>query len=82
MQLLLVPWLGLAEFTSSSGILTLFNIDVAIPEKTKPPQVVKPAGALGITGGQGQNRTVDTRIFSPLLYQLSYLAAKGADYRA
>ena len=25
-------------------------------------------------GGQGQNRTADTRIFSPLLYQLSYLA--------
>ena len=28
-------------------------------------------------GGQGRNRTTDTRIFSPLLYQLSYLAAKG-----
>ena len=28
-----------------------------------------------IDGGQGQNRTADTRIFSPLLYQLSYLAA-------
>jgi hypothetical protein len=26
-------------------------------------------------GGQGRNRTVDTRIFNPLLYQLSYLAA-------
>ena len=25
--------------------------------------------------GQGRNRTGDTRIFSPLLYQLSYLAA-------
>ena len=25
-------------------------------------------------GGQGKNRTADTRIFSPLLYQLSYLA--------
>ena len=24
--------------------------------------------------GQGRNRTSDTRIFSPLLYQLSYLA--------
>ena len=29
-------------------------------------------------GGQGRNRTTDTRIFSPLLYQLSYLAPKGA----
>ena len=28
-------------------------------------------------GAQGQNRTADTRIFSPLLYQLSYLGAKG-----
>ena len=25
-------------------------------------------------GGQTQNRTGDTRIFSPLLYRLSYLA--------
>ena len=25
-------------------------------------------------GGQGRDRTGDTRIFSPLLYQLSYLA--------
>jgi hypothetical protein len=30
----------------------------------------------GLDGGQGQNRTADTRIFSPLLYQLSYLAAE------
>jgi hypothetical protein len=28
-------------------------------------------------GGQGQNRTADTGIFSPLLYQLSYLAVYG-----
>ena len=27
-------------------------------------------------GGQGRNRTTDTRIFSPLLYQLSYLALR------
>ena len=27
-----------------------------------------------VFGGQGRNRTTDTRIFSPLLYQLSYLA--------
>ena len=32
---------------------------------------------LGI-GGQGRNRTVDTRIFNPLLYQLSYLAFRLA----
>ena len=28
----------------------------------------------GLEYGQGQNRTADTRIFSPLLYRLSYLA--------
>ena len=27
-----------------------------------------------LSGGQGRNRTTDTRIFSPLLYLLSYLA--------
>ena len=32
------------------------------------------------SGGQGRNRTTDTRIFSPLLYQLSYLAVLGAAY--
>ena len=26
------------------------------------------------TGGSGRNRTTDTRIFNPLLYQLSYRA--------
>ena len=30
------------------------------------------------SGGQTRNRTEDTRIFSPLLYQLSYLALRGA----
>jgi hypothetical protein len=29
-------------------------------------------------GGQGQNRTADTRIFNPLLYQLSYLANRDS----
>ncbi len=29
------------------------------------------------SGGQGVNRTLDTRIFSPLLYRLSYLAGCG-----
>ena len=28
---------------------------------------------LGKNGAQGRIRTTDTRIFSPLLYQLSYL---------
>ena len=32
------------------------------------------------SGGQGRNRTIDTRIFSPLLYQLSYLATGRVAY--
>ncbi|EDZ65777.1 hypothetical protein NOC27_2457 [Nitrosococcus oceani AFC27] len=32
--------------------------------------------AIVLFGGQGQNRTADTGIFSPLLYRLSYLALK------
>ena len=36
-------------------------------------------------GGLGRNRTTDTRIFNPLLYQLSYQAfrkrfSRGADF--
>ena len=33
------------------------------------------------SGGKGGNRTHDTRIFSPLLYQLSYLATSDASFR-
>ncbi len=33
----------------------------------------------GCSGGQGQNRTADTRIFSPLLYRLSYLPVTNLD---
>ena len=36
----------------------------------------------GANGGQGRNRTADTGIFSPLLYQLSYLAMKCGVVRA
>ena len=31
-------------------------------------------------GGLGRNRTIDTRIFNPLLYQLSYRASQKRDY--
>ncbi len=36
-----------------------------------------PGFLLGILGGLGRNRTTDTRIFNPLLYQLSYQAKRG-----
>ena len=34
-----------------------------------------------LVGGLGRNRTTDTRIFNPLLYQLSYQAMRARDYR-
>ena len=39
------------------------------------------AGALK-NGAQGRNRTTDTRIFNPLLYQLSYLGIHGSRYKS
>jgi hypothetical protein len=41
-------------------------------------KVVRPFEPLqrGKNGGCGQNRTGDTRIFNPLLYQLSYTAIR------
>ena len=38
----------------------------------KPTEGMGFCGDLG--GGRGRNRTTDTRIFNPLLYQLSYQA--------
>ena len=38
------------------------------------PRIFKAVKRLAKKSGQGQNRTADTRIFSPLLYRLSYLA--------
>ncbi len=35
--------------------------------------------AFEIFGAQGRNRTTDTGIFSPLLYQLSYLGAPSKE---
>ena len=46
-------------------------------EKTKRGAQISARPAAGrrfYCHGQGRNRTADTRIFSPLLYQLSYLA--------
>jgi hypothetical protein len=45
----------------------------AVPEGNAVAQTSDQNGGFG---GQGRNRTSDTRIFSPLLYQLSYLACR------
>ncbi len=43
------------------------------PPQTKNPKNL-PILGVGTAGGLGRNRTIDTRIFNPLLYQLSYRA--------
>ena len=52
------------------------------PHPPHPPQTEKPQEScefLGLNpGGLGRNRTIDTRIFNPLLYQLSYRANEEA----
>ncbi len=43
-----------------------------VPTKEKGLAVGRLRGLI-TSGAQGRNRTADTRIFSPLLYRLSYL---------
>jgi hypothetical protein len=54
--------------------LYLFD-DNAFKSVSRP--VISRAGIAMMAGGQGQNRTADTVIFSHVLYQLSYLAVGG-----
>ena len=47
-------------------------------KKTRPHKSFEILRGLleNLDGAQGRNRTIDTRIFSPLLYRLSYLGEK------
>jgi hypothetical protein len=53
-------------------------IDTQLHTALHPSEKEKPQEScefLGLNpGGLGRNRTIDTRIFNPLLYQLSYRA--------
>ena len=57
----------------SKGNARLRRACGAQPSPRLPPAGL-PAVGLAKAGGKARNRTGDTRIFSPLLYQLSYLA--------
>ena len=46
---------------------------------TKTPICMDRRFVKDVLGGPGRNRTTDTRIFNPLLYQLTY-QAKAGDY--
>ena len=48
--------------------IRLYLILSDLAYKQKAPRFLE-----GLRGGQRRNRTADTRIFSPLLYRLSYL---------
>jgi hypothetical protein len=53
------------------------NRDARHPSEKEKPQ--ESCEFLGLNpGGLGRNRTIDTRIFNPLLYQLSYRANEEA----
>ena len=59
------------EYRESTGRIALNRaVHKEIAEMKKPTE----NGWLSNTGGSGRNRTIDTRIFNPLLYQLSYRA--------
>ncbi len=47
-------------------------------------RLIFPFAINGLVGAQGRSRTADTRIFNPLLYQLSYLgtACRAAEGRS
>ena len=47
-----------------------------LQRKTAWKQNFQAVDFLVFSGGSGRNRTTDTRIFNPLLYQLSYRANK------
>ncbi len=49
-------------------------------ETSPDPAMYQAMQVSDLNGGQGRNRTTDTRIFNPLLYQLSYLAAGWGAY--
>ena len=54
------------RFSATRIIAQMIAHDLAVPQL---------GNFRGGRGAQGRNRTTDTRIFSPLLYQLSYLGA-------
>ena len=60
--------------------MPVFGVHFGVHLDPEDPQFI---AALAVrNGGWGRNRTGDTRIFSPLLYQLSYPAAIAGRNRA
>ena len=69
----------LEAWTSRGAIVKLAGAALVSRESlSRCPQGKAAASKVLKNGGQGRNRTADTGIFSPLLYQLSYLARGNA----
>src|SRR5438132_9535193 len=67
------------EFTCTRRTLETFGLCCKFSGLLNS-QTLKRIYGKRVTGGQGRNRTTDTRIFSPLLYQLSYLASDALQH--
>ena len=66
-------------------LLALPRCSPGLGERPKTKSPVKPESLTGLRfdhGGRGGNRTPDTGIFNPLLYQLSYPAIPQRSGRA
>ena len=57
---------------SCTGVVQMARI-LKLKKKGATSNLVNPFFSLIFSGAEGQNRTADTGIFSPLLYRLSYL---------
>ena len=66
-------WTGTRTLSQGDGMAKTFVVRERRAQKAKAPDFDRNQG-LADSGGLGRNRTTDTRIFNPLLYQLSYQA--------
>jgi hypothetical protein len=63
-------WLSHNFLPRNQALPVTITLPDALSEKQKPGHGDR-AKCLNLDGGQSRNRTTDTRIFNPLLYQLS-----------
>ena len=76
------PEYGLALRRESFALLSVDCCCLIVPRVACHPKLKVVPERRAKDGGEKGNRTPDTRIFSPLLYQLSYLAiSRDAFYR-
>jgi hypothetical protein len=61
----------------SIGTTRVGSSNASFGHNGKCPETARFPGIFCNCGGLGRNRTIDTRIFNPLLYQLSYRATKN-----